>query len=155
MSTNNKKPAMGVLESSLGYKLRRAQLAFFADFSATCSDLGLTPGLFSVMEVANNNPGLSQSSIAAALGNDRSAMVFAVDKLEQLGYIERRKCKDDRRSYALHLTDTGKSIQQKANKLMAKHEAKFAAILKDNEQAQLIDMLERLAKVGHEDPIPA
>lgn len=138
---------LGTLESSIGYKLRRAQLAFFADFATTCADLGLTPGLFSVMEVVNSNPGSSQSSVAAALGNDRSAMVFAVDKLEKLGYVERRKCEEDRRSHALCLTDLGKTIQRKANKRIAQHEAKFGSVLRSDEKKLLINILERFTEV--------
>ncbi|MEJ2045346.1 MAG: MarR family transcriptional regulator [Reinekea sp.] len=148
MSDKQKQPSMGALDSLLGYKLRRAQLAFFADFAATCSDLKLTPGLFSVMEVAHNNPGLSQSAIAMALGNDRSAMVFAVDKLEKLGYIERQRCEGDRRSYALHLTKLGQEIQRKARKRVAEHDAKFSSALSGEEEQQLISMLERFISVA-------
>jgi len=54
---------MGVLQELLGYHLRRAQLSFFAGFAEACADLGLSPGLFAVLEVVYRNPGLTQTAV--------------------------------------------------------------------------------------------
>lgn len=135
----------GALGDMLGYRLRRAQLTFFSNFAAVCSDLGVSPGLFGVLSIARENPGLTQTAVAQALGNDRSAMVAAVDKLENLNLIERRPSKKDRRSYALYLTDHGQVFYQELVDRVIKHEDKLCERLKPGEKEFLVEVLGRFS----------
>lgn len=136
---------LGVLGELLGYRLRRAQLAFFNSFSETCADLGISPGLFAVVSIVQCNPGLTQTAVAQALGTDRSAMVAAIDKLEALNLIERRTSKRDRRSYALYMTEFGEQWFVTASLKVRDHEASFDHLLRPGEKALLLDILDRLA----------
>ncbi|MDO6804637.1 MarR family transcriptional regulator, partial [Wenyingzhuangia sp. 1_MG-2023] len=102
----------GILHDLIGYRLRRTQLVFFNRFAEACTDLGISPGLFGVLVLVTRNPGRTQTAIAQALGNDRSAMVAAVDKLEKMDLVERRPSLNDRRSYALYLTEHGERFYQ-------------------------------------------
>ncbi|MBJ7554384.1 MarR family winged helix-turn-helix transcriptional regulator [Marinomonas spartinae] len=136
----------GMLEESVGYRLRRAQMNFFAKFSELCSDLGISPGLFSVLVIVEKNPGLTQTAVAQALGNDRSAMVAAVDKLENMKLIERRPAKNDRRSYALFMTKYGQEFFEMSSRKVRDYENTMMARLhSDHEKDQLVDMLKRLS----------
>ena len=137
---------IGILGDLLGYRLRRAQLAFFSAFSETCAELGVSPGLFAVIEIVHRNPGLTQTAVAKSLGTDRSAMVAAVDKLERLELIERCAAKNDRRSYALQLTEKGAQWYIEAERRLFEHEQEFYDLLKPGEREQLLDMLARLAE---------
>jgi len=133
----------GVLDRLLGYKLRRAQLTFFNSFSAACSDLGVSPGLFGVLVVVKENPGLTQTAVAKALANDRSAMVGAVDKLEQMDLIERRPSKKDRRSYALFMTPYGLEFYEKLIKRVCDQEEGLYKLLNPGEKELLLSILDR------------
>ncbi|MBB5321750.1 MarR family winged helix-turn-helix transcriptional regulator [Marinobacter oulmenensis] len=133
----------GVLDHMLGYKLRRAQLTFFNSFSAACSDLGISPGLFGVLVVVKENPGLTQTAVAKALANDRSAMVGAVDKLEQMKLIERRPSKKDRRSYALFMTRYGLEFIEKLTQRVREQEEQLYKLLKPGEKETLLSILDR------------
>ncbi|WP_036234726.1 MarR family winged helix-turn-helix transcriptional regulator [Marinobacterium litorale] len=144
-STDEEQIDFGVLDQLLGYKLRRAQLKFFSRFSAACSDLGISPGLFGVLVIVKENPGLTQTAVAQALGNDRSAMVAAVDKLEQMSLIERRPSKKDRRSYALFLTPSGETFSERMIERVIDQEEGQYQRLKDGEKEWLLDVLTRLA----------
>lgn len=136
----------GMLDELLGYRLRRAQMNFFTKFSEVCADVGLSPGLFAVLVIVEKNPGLTQTAVAQALGNDRSAMVAAVDKLENMKLIERRPAKNDRRSYALFMTKYGHEFFEMSSKKVNDYENSMAAKLHDDqEKDQLIDMLKRLS----------
>lgn len=150
MQDNQKKSDQGidfgVLNEFLGYRLRRAQMNFFAKFGEVCDDLGISPGLFAVLAIVERNPGLTQTAVAQALGNDRSAMVAAVDKLEGKQLLERRPAKNDRRSYALFLTENGIDFFAEAVKRVSNYENGMAKCLHDDEEKRwLIDVLERLA----------
>ena len=137
----------GVLNEFLGYRLRRAQMNFFVKFGEVCDDLGISPGLFAVLAIVERNPGLTQTAVAQALGNDRSAMVAAVDKLEGKQLLERRPAKNDRRSYALFLTEYGTSFFAEAVSRVSNYENDMAKCLRNEEEKRwLLDALERLAQ---------
>ncbi|WP_221794047.1 MarR family winged helix-turn-helix transcriptional regulator [Oceanobacter mangrovi] len=134
----------GILHELIGYRLRRAQLVFFNSFSSACNDLGVSPGLFGVLVLVKQNPGRTQTAISQALGNDRSAMVAAVDKLEKKDLVERRPSLTDRRSYALYLTENGERFYQQLVDRVLQHETDLEAVLRPGEKDLLIDILMRL-----------
>ncbi|MCE8018404.1 MarR family transcriptional regulator [Halomonas sp. MCCC 1A17488] len=133
-----------MLQSRLGYKLRRAQLVYFDVFFEACAQEGITPGLFSILAIIYHNPGLTQSAVSTALDVDRSAMVAAIDKLESMEVVERRKSKNDRRSYALYLTDKGKEFTERLNRKVAAGEDNFDSFMKEGEREWLLDLLDRI-----------
>lgn len=135
---------MGVLEELLGYHVRRAQLSFFAGFSEACADLGLSPGLFAVLEVVYHNPGLTQTAVSKALYTDRSAMVAAIDKLESMNLIERRPSANDRRSYALYATEYCLSWYPSAEDKVKDQEERVLVNLDLQERDQLLALLQKL-----------
>lgn len=137
----------GLLNNLIGYRLRRAQLNFFSKFSEVCSDLGISPGLFAIIAIVERNPGLTQTAVAQALGNDRSAMVAAVDKLEKMDILERRPAVNDRRSYALFMTKYGKKFFQTLSSRVMEHEHAMAARLDGEEElAWLLKTLDTLSQ---------
>lgn len=144
MSENTISIDYSLLNSLVGYRLRRAQLAYFENFTATCADFGITPGLFGILAIVRNNPGLTQTAVAQAIETDRSAMVAAVDKLEKLGVIERRPSENDRRSYALYLTDKGKDFTDQLHKKVLAHEAHFEQVMNSGEKEWLLSILTRV-----------
>lgn len=134
----------GVLQTLLGYHLRRAQLSFFSGFADACNDLGLSPGLFAVLEIVYRNPGLTQTAVSKALGTDRSAMVAAVDKLESMNLIERRQSANDRRSYSLYATLYCQDWYPRALDRVRAHEQIFEDRLAPGERDQLLNILLKL-----------
>lgn len=133
-----------LLNSLVGYRLRRAQLAYFENFTATCADSGITPGLFGILAIVRNNPGLTQTAVAQAIETDRSAMVAAVDKLEKLDLIERQASENDRRSYALYLTEHGIRFTDDLHKKVLAHEAHFEQVMNSGEKEWLLSILTRV-----------
>lgn len=133
----------GILNDLVGYRLRRAQIAFFNSFANRCAKFDITPGLFGVIEIVEKNPGLTQTAIANALGNDRSSMVYAVDKLEKMNIIERKTSENDRRSYALFMTNQGRVFYETLVSEVFAHEEEFYALLKKGEKELLVDILKR------------
>lgn len=144
MSENKRTIDYSMLNSLVGYRLRRAQLAYFENFTATCTEQGVTPGLFGILAIVRNNPGLTQTAVSRALDTDRSAMVAAVDKLEKLGLIERHPSENDRRSYALDLTEAGIQFTDSLYKKVLAHEAHFEQVMNSGEKEWLLSLLTRI-----------
>jgi DNA-binding MarR family transcriptional regulator len=134
-----------LLPNLIGYQMRRAQLAIFQDFMDAVGKHNVTPGQFGVLVLIESNPGLNQSELGEAMGVDRSTMVAVIDKLEKAGYVLRETAPNDRRSYALKLSQAGVTLLSQLRPAVVAHENNLAAPLSDEEQAQLIDYLKRIA----------
>jgi len=135
----------GDLDNLMGYKLRRAQVSFFESFAQRCSKFGITPGLFGVLSLVKHNPGQTQTAIANALGNDRSAMVSVVDRLEAMNVLERKPSVSDRRSHALFLTLEGETFYTQLIEEVKQHEQQFMQLLAGDEAKIIADVLDRFA----------
>jgi DNA-binding MarR family transcriptional regulator len=143
----NSAPAPGVLDGLLGYRLRRAQVAVFADFAQTMAEHELTPGQFGTLALIAANPGLSQTALGTALGIDRSSVVPLIDKLEGRRLVERAPHPRDRRSHALRLTREGEALFEIARDAVARHEAHIFAPLAPAEREVLARLLDRVSGV--------
>jgi len=136
----------GVLPSLLGYALRRTQSAVFADFAATFTEAGeaLTPGEFGLLVLVERNEGLSQMTLARALGIDRSTLVPILDRLQARGLLVRRASPTDGRTHALALTPAGVRELAKFSQLVRRHEKRIASGLSTAETRTLIELLEKV-----------
>ena len=85
------------LDGLLGYRLRRAQGAMHRDYMAAVADLELTQKQTATLWLINANPGVAQVSVASALGMDRATMMAVTDRLEDRGYVIRKRSVTDRR----------------------------------------------------------
>ena len=132
------------LSGSIGYTVRRAQMALFADFVTSLRDVNLRPGQFGVLLVVQSNPGLSQSDVCAALGFQKANLVPLIQGLESRGLIVRKPGLQDRRSYALHLTARGRALLARAWELQASQEARLTKQLGEGGRATLLSLLGQL-----------
>jgi DNA-binding MarR family transcriptional regulator len=108
---------IGPLSGMIGYALRRAQLAVFDDVITNFGELDLRPAQYSVLVLLGHTPGLKQSDVAAALGIQRANFVVLFDGLERRGLARRSSAPNDRRSYALYLTEQGEKVLARASAL--------------------------------------
>ena len=140
--------SLGMLSGLLGYHLRRAQVAVFQDFAAVVGASEITPGQFGVLVVIDANPGLSQTQLGNALGIDRSTVVAVIDTLEERRLVTRKSSPRDRRSHALHLTETGGAALKRLAERVRTHEQRIARPLAAEDRAALIDLLKQVARGG-------
>ena len=66
------------------------------------------PGIFSMMVLIDENPGIAQIQIAVQLGIDKATLVGLIRLLQKQGWIERRPSRADRRRQDLYLTVPGR-----------------------------------------------
>jgi DNA-binding MarR family transcriptional regulator len=131
------------LDGLLGYQLRRAQGAMHRDFMAAVSDFGLTQKQAAALWLIQANGGVSQVEVAAALGMDRATMMAVTDRLEDRGFVTRKRSLTDRRRQELHLTSSGQSTLRKCKQRIAEHEEKFRERFTVSELAALLGALKK------------
>ncbi|MGO9427010.1 MAG: MarR family winged helix-turn-helix transcriptional regulator [Steroidobacteraceae bacterium] len=140
--------SLGDLEQQVGYMLRRAQLAVFADFIAGQRGPAARPGQFSVLAVVGRNPGISQSQLCAALGIKRANLVAVIDRFESLDLVRRETSSTDRRANRLQLTGAGQRALQNALAAQAEHEARITGLLGAAGRQALLKHLAKLCELS-------
>ncbi|MGV9298541.1 MULTISPECIES: MarR family winged helix-turn-helix transcriptional regulator [Amycolatopsis] len=115
-------------------------------FAERVADLGLTPPQTGLLRAIARRPGESQQVLAAELGTPPTRLVALVDGLEQQGLIERRRNPQDRRLYAVFLSDKGQETMAALAKAAAAHEDEMMAALSTEERSVLRGLLGRVAE---------
>jgi DNA-binding MarR family transcriptional regulator len=136
---------MGILNRSLAFHVRKAQLALQRRGLRSMSASGVGPAEFGTLVLCEQNPGLAQFQIAAALDIDKASVVAVVDRLEELGWVVRRRSNQDRRRYGLFLTPTGAQQTQVLRQQAEQAESFAMELFSATELQQLLTLLGRLA----------
>jgi len=116
-------------------------------FARALEPLGLRPPHFGVMRLIATDPGLTQQELAERSLIDPSSMVAVVDELEELGYAERQPHPGDRRKHAVHLTNEGERMLERAQATAIAMTKELLAPLDGAEVAELRRLLRKLAGV--------
>jgi DNA-binding MarR family transcriptional regulator len=116
-----------------------------AAFAERIRPLELTPPQAGVLRRLGQFPGQSQRGLADALGMHAPRLVALIDELEDRGLVARERDPDDRRNYAISLTDEGRRALAELARVAREHELAITAALDDDERVQLLELLRRLA----------
>ncbi|MFF0575320.1 MarR family winged helix-turn-helix transcriptional regulator [Streptosporangium saharense] len=116
-----------------------------ARFAERVGVLGVAPSDVGLLRMISTRPGRSQQSLAEELGVVPSRVVTLVDGLERKGLVERRRNPQDRRNYALHLTEEGSRVMAGMREVGAAHEDDICAALDEPQREQLAALLEAVA----------
>ncbi len=81
--------------------------------------LGLTYTQYIVFLVLWEKDGISVSEIGEKLMLDNGTLSPLLKKMEQAGYIERRRCREDDRVVEITLTEQGRALQEQAKDVPA------------------------------------
>jgi DNA-binding MarR family transcriptional regulator len=125
-----------------------AQLGTHAaqEFARRVAELDLTPPQAGLLRAVALGPGRSQQALARHLGTPATRLVALVDGLEERGLVERRRNPDDRRLYAVHLTDAGRRFMGRLARVAREHDDALLDGLTPDERAQLHDLLTGVAR---------
>jgi DNA-binding MarR family transcriptional regulator len=123
-----------------------SQLGFFSSrgFTEALAPAGIDPREFLLMRFVAASEGQSQQALSERLSVPASRMVALVDRLEEVGLIERRPDPEDRRVRGLYLTRKGRGVLEKAGKIAIDYETRLCAGINREEREQLIDLLQKL-----------
>ncbi|MDB6044365.1 MAG: transcriptional regulator [Gammaproteobacteria bacterium] len=134
----------GPLADYVGYALRRAQMSSVTGFLDAMKEVDLRPTQFAVLTLINENPGVRQNDICAALGLQKANFVPLLNELQRRGLAVRKEGVADRRSSALHLTPAGMTLLRRALELHTEWERRILARLGTRGRDQLLVLLNKL-----------
>jgi DNA-binding MarR family transcriptional regulator len=135
----------GPLEYWVGFNLRMAQESAFQAFSRRSQEIGESPGRFATLTIIARNPGISQTELSHANGRDKSSLTPVVEDLVRRGLVERKRMRQDRRTYRLNLTPAGKKTLTNLTRCARRHERVMDGIIGERDRKRFIQILKRLA----------
>ena len=133
----------GILEGSVGPRVRLLRNALSARSIAASAPHGLPTGSLTVLALIAANPGNTQTALAKRAGLNKSALVGIVDQLEKRGLVGRDRVANDRRRYQVSVTPEGEQAMQELFVLVAREEDSIRLTLGKRDMIALLDLLDR------------
>lgn len=130
---------------SLAFLLAQVGAHAASRFAERIATLGISPPHAGVLRLVGGTAGLSQRTLGERLGILPSRLVALLDELEERRLVERRDDPEDRRSYALHLTEKGRAMLESIGRIAREHGTSLCAALDEHERQQLAALLTRIA----------
>jgi len=124
-----------------------SQLGSYAatEFQRQMADSGVQPRTYAVLVALAARNGQSQRELAARLNIHRNVMVNLIDTLETDGLVQRRPHPDDRRAFAITLTERGSRLLPTLDRSARVLEDTVTAELSTSERDVLRSLLQRIA----------
>lgn len=89
------------------------------------------------------NDGINQEQLAKSLNYSKATSTRAIQKLEEEGYITRKRDVNDKRAYNVFLTDKGKILEPEINKIISEWNAILLTGFENNEKKKYISFLKK------------
>lgn len=100
---------------------------------------------FSILMLANSNPGVYQRQLGQALDISPPNLVAVIERMVQRDVLSRLPSAEDRRLQELHLTPTGKVLLRQAEAEVAAFEQRLEQRLTSTERRYVESALRKLA----------
>jgi MarR family transcriptional regulator, temperature-dependent positive regulator of motility len=121
-------------------------------FHAEMGDRGLTPRQLAILIAVAEDEGTSQTELTERTGIDRSTLADLVRRLQGKRLLQRRRTKEDARTYAVKLTDEGRRVLRAAEPLAKRVDERVLGTLSNKQREQfmgalvsIVDMLQELS----------
>ncbi len=108
------------LANQLCFPLYAASRNVIGLYTPWLKPLGLTYTQYIVFLVLWEKDGITVGEICDRLMLDNGTLSPLLKKIEQAGYVERRRCREDDRVVEITLTEKGRELQEKAKDIPAK-----------------------------------
>jgi DNA-binding MarR family transcriptional regulator len=131
---------------SYGFLLGKVLQQMENNFAEGLIPYNINARQYGVLLFIQENPYSSQKDISDNLQIDRTTMVSHIDHLENLGFVERTKNPNDRRSYSLMITKKGNDVLDSRWEFLNNIELEVLAPLNHNEKQLLKDLLVKVWK---------
>ncbi|WP_067968276.1 MarR family winged helix-turn-helix transcriptional regulator [Mycolicibacter icosiumassiliensis] len=133
------------LDERIPFLLSQLGAHMATEFGRRAAGLGVQPRTYAVLMALATHDGQSQRQLSARLGIHRNAMVSVIDALESDGLVERQTCAQDRRAFAITLTDRARDLLPDLDRAGRELESAVTEPLSPAERNTLRGLLQRVA----------
>lgn len=115
------------------------------DFVVRLEPFGVAPRTYAVLKALSADDGQSQRQLSAQLRIHRNVMVTVVDNLENQGLVKRMPHPEDRRAFAVTLTEKARKLLPALDAQGRAQEDKITGTMTADERAAVLDLLQRMS----------
>jgi MarR family transcriptional regulator, organic hydroperoxide resistance regulator len=131
-------------EECIFFQLAKADQSGAHYWQGKVAPLGLTAVQAMVLNTLSDDDGAPAGRLGERVQLTSATLTGIIDRLENLGFAERRASKKDRRAVLVCLTDKGRQVVGEIKPLLAGANRDFLAGLSSKEQKQLRGLLQKL-----------
>ncbi|MDH7554043.1 MAG: MarR family transcriptional regulator [Spirochaetota bacterium] len=141
------------MEKRLYYSLTRTQNSLHQYVKHILQKKGLkaSPAQLAIMFLLYEKNNISMSYISNELELDNSAITRSIDRLEKYGFVKRVINSNDRREFAIEITESGMSEIQKAQKVIKEINNFIESKIKKERLAAFKEILDELNGILREE----
>lgn len=92
-----------------------------------------------------SNKKLTMKEIASKIGKDKSTVTALVNRLIDLGYVEKEKCSNDKRVTYINLTQKARDIEDKFNYISSQVKETAYSNFTEDEKKEFLRLLRKLS----------
>jgi len=133
-----------VRENSFGWMIQRIAGDVDRQMTERLAELDMPLPAFAVMMCVLERGPMMQTDIGKQFGIPAYAISRALDVLERLGYIARRRHTASRRAHSIEVTEAGRAIAPRLHAIVNESNTDYTASLSDDERQVLCGLLTRL-----------
>ena len=128
--------------------LRQAWYSLNQAFRRRIAENGVTPDQFTVMRtLLEGDPrGMTQRELVETMASDPNTITGLLDRMENAGWIERRRHEADRRAYRIRMNQAGKEKYQSLRVTAVSLQSEILEVLPADEREHFLANLDRVAE---------
>jgi DNA-binding MarR family transcriptional regulator len=142
---NDRPAGIATLDQRIPFLLSQLGAYLADDFQHRLAPFGADPRMYAVLMALAESDGQSQQQLSSRLGIHRNVMVSLIDNLENHGLVTRRRHPDDRRAFAVTLTDKARTVLPALDEQSRTLEDEITAPLSAGERKALLEALQRIS----------
>ena len=131
-------------EECIFFQLAKADQSGAHYWQGKVAPLGLTAVQAMVLNTLSDDDGAPAGRLGERVQLTSATLTGIIDRLENLGFAERRASKKDRRAVLVCLTGKGREVVDEIKPLLADANREFLAGLSPRDQKQLRGLLQKL-----------
>lgn len=132
----------GTMEKTTGFLMFRTARGMKKMLDAKLSEFNVTSSQATILNTLDSNDGQSLSDIGKSVHLDKPAITGLADRMEHDGLVERKRTSSDRRIIQLFLTEKGKKLFNKIEKIIVEVDQELVKTLADQEIRTLHKLLQ-------------
>jgi DNA-binding MarR family transcriptional regulator len=140
------------IHDSTGYWVARLSRAIAMEFEKHLDELGLTRTAYSVLGAIHYDRKTTPAELASFIGIHGAAITRHLDRIEERGYVVRRRSTSDRRSIRLELTPEGVRAAQRGRRGSDATNERFRSGLSQTEIDQFRSTIRKMLANANEAP---
>ena len=128
--------------------LRRCWFNLNQTFRRRIAHIGVTPDQFTVMRtLTEGNPkGLTQRELTDLMSSDPNTMASLLERMEDVGLIERKQHEKDRRAYRIRLKPIGRRKYDEVREIAVALQTEILAVLPAEKREEFLEHLALVAE---------